>query len=328
MNKTPKIELHCHLDGSLRVETVIELAEETNLDLPTTDEVGLKSFLVAPMDCPSLAEYLERFDLPIVVMQTEKALERVAFELMEDCAKENVKYIEIRFAPLFHQKRGLSVKQVLEAVLKGIKRGETRYDIKGNLILSFLKFMPEETIYPVLDIGKDYIGKGIVAVDLAGNEEKGFANKYVESMAYAKSLGYRITIHAGETGFGQNVLEAVELLKAERIGHGINIRDHKLAFDKVKSLGLALEVCPTSNVQTKAVKNVEDHPIKDFIDQGILVTLNTDNRTVSDTTMSHEMDLCRRRLNLTCDDFNKIYESSVQASFASENTKKWLRTFI
>lgn len=328
MNNIPKIELHCHLDGSLRVETVIDLAKELSIDLPSENKELLKSYLVAPMDCPSLADYLKRFELPIAVMQTEQALERVAFELMEDCAKENVKYIEIRFAPLFHQKKSLSIQAIIESVLKGIKRGESAYDIKGNLILSFLKFMPEATIYPVLDIAKSYLGKGVVAVDLAGDEEHGFAHDFVDAMSYAKSLGFHITIHAGETGFGVNVLEAIELLGAERIGHGVNIRDHKLAFECVKASGIALEMCPTSNVQTKAVKDFEDHPIKDFIEAGLAVTLNTDNRTVSNTTMTREMRLCEKHLNLSLLEYEQVYKASVAATFASIEIKEWLKALI
>lgn len=328
MNNTPKIELHCHLDGSLRVETVIDLAKELSVDLPSEDKELLKSYLVAPMDCPSLSDYLKRFDLPIAVMQTDQALERVAFELMEDCAKENVKYIEIRFAPLFHQQKGLSIQAIIESVLKGIKRAERRYDIKGNLILSFLKFMPEATIYPVLDIAKSYLGQGLVAIDLAGNEDEGFAHNFVEAMAYAKDLGFHITIHAGETGFGVNVLEAIDLLGAERIGHGVNIRDHQLAFERVKALGVALEMCPTSNVQTKAVKDFKDHPIKSFIEAGLAVTLNTDNRTVSDTSMTREISLCEKHLSLSSLEYERLYQASVEASFASPEIKAWLKALI
>jgi adenosine deaminase len=327
MKQLAKIELHCHLDGSLRPETVLELAKKQGVETPVSTIKEIKEYLTAPADCPSLAEYLKRFDLPIALMQTEEALERVAFELMEDSAKENVKYIEIRFAPLFHQEKGLSIEQIIESVLKGIKRAEAQYEIKGNLILSFLKFMPSETIKPVLDLAKPYMGKGVVAVDLAGNEDEGFAKDFIDAMTYAKTLGYHITVHAGETGFGINVLESIELLGAERIGHGVNIRDHEGAFERVKALKIPLEMCPTSNVQTKAVKSAEDHPIVDFIKSGIQVTLNTDNRTVSDTTMVGEIELCQKTLSLTEGLYREIYQMSIEASFASTEIKKWLGQF-
>ena len=327
MKQVAKIELHCHLDGSLRPDTVFELARKEEIKLEVETLQALKDYLTAPADCPSLEEYLKRFDLPIAVMQTEASLERVAFELLEDAAKENVKYIEIRFAPLFHQKQGLELEQIIESVLRGVKRGEDSYEIKGNLILSFLKFMPVETIQPVLEAAKKFIGKGVVAVDLAGNEDEGFAKDFVDAMAFAKNLGYHITLHAGETGFGINVLESIELLGAERIGHGVNIRNHQGAFNIVQEMKIPLELCPTSNVQTKAVKNAEDHPIMEFLTAGIQVTLNTDNRTVSDTTMTDEIALCERVHGLSKDDYEKIYKMSLEASFASNEIKQWLRKF-
>lgn len=328
MKHLPKIELHCHLDGSLRVKTVLELAKVQGVALPVQTETELKAYLTAPADCASLKEYLKRFDLPIAIMQTKEILERVAFELMEDCANDGVKYLEMRFAPLFHQEKGLSVEEILESVIKGIRRGESQYDIKGNIIISFLKFMDVETIYGVVDAGVSYLGKGVVAVDLAGNEDEGFSHKFIKAMKYAKKLGYRITVHAGETGFGVNVLESIELLGAERIGHGVNIRDHKEAYSIVKKLNIPLEICPTSNVQTKAVKDIHDHPIMAFIEDDIIVTLNTDNRTVSDTTLTDEINLCESELTLTEEHYSKIYKNSIEASFASETIKEWLKNFM
>lgn len=235
MMQLPKIELHCHLDGSLRVETVMELAKEKGVTLPVQTKEDLKTYLTAPADCPSLNEYLKRFDLPIAIMQTSDVLERVTFELMEDSAKEGVKYIEMRFAPLFHQEKGLSTEEILDSAILGIRRAEALYDIKGNIIISFLKFMDVDSIYGVVDSAIPYLGKGVVAVDLAGNEDEGFSHKFVDAMAYAKAKGFRITVHAGETGFGINVLESIQLLGAERIGHGVNIRDHKEAYALVKN---------------------------------------------------------------------------------------------
>jgi len=327
MKNLPKIELHCHLDGSLRPKTVLELAKGANVALPSEDVEVLKSNLQAPEDCPSLSEYLKRFDLPVAVMQTEENLKRVAFELMEDCAKENVKYIEIRFAPLFHQQQGLTIEQIIESVLAGMNKAASLYDIKGNLILSFLKFMPTETIIPVLEVAKKYLKQGVVAVDLAGNEDEGFAHKFIEPMAHAKELGFHITVHAGETGFGQNVLDSIELLGAERIGHGVNIRDHKGAYDKVKQLKIPLEMCPTSNVQTKAVQGIKDHPVATFADDNVVVTISTDNRTVSNTTMTKEIEICQRSLSINESLYKDIFNNSVEATFASSETKKWLQSF-
>lgn len=328
MKSLPKIELHCHLDGSLRPSTVMELALINNIELPSHDLNELKNYLTVPDNCPSLDDYLKRFDLPIAVLQWEDTLERGAFELMEDAANDGVKYIEIRFAPLFHTKKGLSIEKVVQSVIRGMRIAEKLFDIKGNIILSFLKFMPAETIYDVVDKCQPYIGKGVVAVDLAGGEDEHFAHGFVEAMSYAKSLGYHVTIHAGETGFGVNVLESIEMLGAERIGHGVNIRDHKEAYDKVKTLNITLEMCPTSNVQTKAVGHISDHPAHDFLKDGLPVTISTDNRTVSNTSMTEEFERCSRALNFSQELYKEIYLNSVEAAFASDETKKWLKTFI
>lgn len=326
--KLPKIELHCHLDGSVRPETIIDIAKNECIDIPSYDIDVISKMMIAPIECTSLDEYLKTFTLPLQVMQSKISLRRISFELLEDCAKENIKYIEVRFAPLFHTEKGLCVEEIIESVLEGIKDAEKMYDIKGNLILSFLKHMPADTIYDVVESGKKYIGKGVVAVDLCGGEKEGFSEAFVEPIKLAREYGYRVTIHAGETGIGKNVLEAVEMLGAERIGHGVAINDCKEAYDIVKNKDIVLEMCPTSNVQTKAVDEIKNHPIYDFHKDNLLVTLNTDNRTVSNTTLSNEFKVVHNEFNIACEDYKNIYYNSVDASFADFETKKKLKKYI
>lgn len=325
IKQLPKIELHCHLDGSVRPRTIKELAEEVGLKLPTDHIEGIRELMVAPMNCQSLKEYLMRFDLPVKLMQTKASLKRIGYEVMEDAAKENIKYMEIRFAPLHHVHQGLSIIEVIESVLEGIKKAENEFDIQGSLILSCLRHSPVETAYDVIEAGKAYIGKGVVAFDLAAAEELGFCHHFVEPVALARQYGYRITIHAGEQGVGQNVYDAIHLLGAERIGHGIYIRNHKEAYDLVKNQGIYLEMCPTSNVQTKAVSSFEEHPIKEFLKDNIGVTINTDNRTVSSTTMSREINVVDETFGLSLEEYRRIYQYSVEAAFTDEVTKKNLR---
>lgn len=324
----PKIELHCHLDGSVRPETVIDIAKKENIKLPSYDINVINKMMIAPNECLSLDEYLKTFDLPLSIMQSKESLKRISFELLEDCAKENVKYIEVRFAPMLHIEKGLSIKDVIDSVLYGIKKAEKFYDIKGNLILSCLKHMSVDSVYEVIDNGKNYLGNGVVAIDLAGSEKEGFSSRFIEPINYAKELGFRITIHAGETGIGRNVLEAVKLLNAERIGHGVAIIDHSEAYKLVKSNKIFLEICPTSNVQTKAVNRIENHPIYDFYKDNILITVNTDNRTVSDTTLSNEFEIIMKNFKLNYEDYKNIYLNSIKASFADEDTKKKLIEYI
>ncbi|MGL5049519.1 MAG: adenosine deaminase [Fusobacteriaceae bacterium] len=322
--KLPKIELHCHLDGSVRPETIIEIAKIENIELPSYDINIIKSIMIAPAECLSLSQYLKGFEIPIAVMQSKESLKRIAYELMEDSAKENVKYIEIRFAPLLHIKKGLSIEDILESVLSGIKEAEEKYDIKGNLILSFLRSMPVKTVFEVIEVGKRYLKKGIVAVDLCGNEGENFCEKFIEPFLLAREYGYKVTIHAGETGIGKNVLDAVQMLGAERIGHGIHIKNYKSAFDIVKEKKIVLEMCPTSNFQTKAVDSIKDHPIFNFYNSGIKVTVNTDNRTVSNTTLSNEFDTLNTEFNINLEIYKNIYFTSIEAAFTDSTTKEKL----
>jgi adenosine deaminase len=323
MNSLPKIELHCHLDGSVRVETVLDIADKEAIVLPTYDLIDLKEALVAPVECTSLADYLQRFALPNAVMQSKESLQRITFELFEDAAKENVKYLEVRFGPLLHTLKGLSLEEVIRSVIDGMRQAEASYEIKGNIILSCLRSMSVESAFEVVEAGKNFLGKGVVAIDLCAIEEIGFCERFVEPIALARKYGYRVTIHAGETGSGQNVIDAIELLGAERIGHGVFIKDEPTAYQLVKERQIVLEMCPTSNIQTKAVSSYLNHPIYQFQQAGIKVTISTDNRTVSDTTMTNEM-LCIQRAFATDELlYYKIYQTAVEAAFASEEVKAW-----
>ena len=324
----PKIELHCHLDGSLRPETIIDIAKREGISLPSLQIDKIKRELIAPLDCTSLDEYLEKFAIPNLVMQSKENLKRITFELFEDAARENVKYMEIRFAPLLHTVEGLDVEDIIQSVLDGMKDAEKQFDIKGNLILSCMRTMSAESAFEVVEKGKKFLGKGVVAIDLCASEDEGFCGKFVEPIALAKEYGYRVTIHAGETGVGKNVLEAVELLGAERIGHGVFINDCDEAYNIVKEKHVVLEMCPTSNVQTKAVDQFSEHPIYQFHKDGIKVTVNTDNRTVSDTTMANECNILLKEFNISEDDYKEIYINSVDASFADSETKEMLKKYM
>jgi len=322
--KFPKIDLHCHLDGSLRAETVLELLKKDGIE--HSDKI--KEDLVAPKNCGSLDEYLEKFDLPLKVMQTIENLERVSYELFEDAAKENVKYLEVRFAPQQHKRENLTTSEIITAVLKGMKRAEEQYEIKGNYILSCMRHMSSESATKIIEEGKKFIGRGVVGVDLCGSEEKGFCNKFIEPMKKAREYGYHITIHAGETGYGENVADAIVLLGAERIGHGVFIEKDTLAYELVKEKRIPLEICPTSNVQTKAVEGYKGHPLYSFYKDGINITINTDNRTVSDVNMTSEYKQTSEIFSLILEDYKEIYMNSVEAAFIGRSEKEKLKEYI
>jgi adenosine deaminase len=324
----PKIELHCHLDGSLRPETVIDIAKKDGIKLPTYEDKKIRDMMVAPADCKNLDEYLKRFHLPGMVMQSKENLKRVSMELMEDAAKENIKYIEIRFAPQLHTHGGLTLEEVISSVLEGMREGEKTFGIDGNLILCCMRVFPVERAFEVVEKGRSFLGKGVVAIDLCASENQGFCREFLEPIKLAKKYGYRITIHAGETGIGENVSEAIELLNAERIGHGVFIKDCPKAYEMVKEKGITLEMCPTSNVQTKAVHGISNQPFYKFLKDDIKVTLNTDNRTVSDTDLINEISIISEEFAMTYEEYREIYSNSVRASFATDDVKKRLMKFI
>jgi adenosine deaminase len=261
-------------------------------------------------------------------MQSIVNLKIFSFELFEDAAKENVKYMEVRFAPLLHTKMGLSIEEIILSVIEGMKEAEEKFDIHGNIILSCMRTMAVERAFEVVEKGREFLGKGVVAIDLCASEEEGFCREFIEPITLARDYGYRVTIHAGETGIGKNVLEAVKLLGAERIGHGVFIHDCEEAYDIVKQKQVVLEMCPTSNVQTKAVNQISDHPICDFHRDGIKVTVNTDNRTVSNTTMAKECDIVWNEFAMRDVEYKQIYMNSVQASFANAKVKEHLKKYI
>ncbi len=321
----PKIELHCHLDGSLRPETVMELAQKEGLAL-TADET--RENLIAPLYCDSLETYLQRFALPVKLMQSPEALERITFELFEDAAFENVKYLEVRFAPQLHTEKGLDYHQIIQSVISGMKRAEKIHEIKGNVILSYMRNTSVEGIDDLIEAGKAFLGKGVVGLDLCAGERDFFCERFEEAFDKARQLGYHITIHAGETGIVENIVDAVDLLKAERIGHGVAMMYSPETLSYIKSKGVMIESCPTSNVQTKAVESIEEHPFRLFMDQGIALSINTDNRTVSDTSLTGECNLLEKTFQLSEKEYFKVYEMSIEHAFASEEVKAWLKQFL
>ncbi len=182
----PKIELHCHLDGSVRPKTILDIATKENIEIPTYDLEQLRELLEAPLECKSLVEYLDRFNIPIKIMQSKESLRRITYELLEDAAEENVKYLEIRYAPTLHTEKGLTLEEVIESVLEGIRQGEKDFNIKANLILSCLRHNGANSASTVVEAGKKFLGEGVVAVDLAGAENEGFAKEFVDVIKVAR----------------------------------------------------------------------------------------------------------------------------------------------
>ncbi|HBH0593181.1 TPA: adenosine deaminase, partial [Clostridioides difficile] len=312
----------------VRVETMLDIAIKEKIDLPSNNMDEIKKLAKVSFNCTSLDEYLEKFDLPLKVMQSKENLKRITFELLEDASRENVKYIEIRFAPLLHTQKGMSVKNIIEGIIEGIREAESIYDIKGNLILGCMRTMTSKEALLVIEEGKSFVNKGVVAVDLCGPEKEGFCKEYKDVFKLAREYGYKVTIHAGEAASGENVLDAINILKADRIGHGVKIKDHKKAYNLVKDKKILLELCPTSNVQTKTVDSYEAHPFYTFYKDNLHVSINTDNRTVSDINLSSELNVIFDTFKLGLEDYKIIYRNAVEASFADKETKEYLNSLI
>lgn len=320
----PKIELHCHLDGSLRVDSVLEEIKIQNIDVSDNDLNNIDKILKAPQDCNSLVEYLSAFDMPLKVLQSKRAIRRFTFEVFEDAYNENIVYLELRFAPILHTQNGLSMKEVISSAIDGMNDAKDKYDIEGGLILCCMKNFSEEDAIKTIESGKEFLKKGVCAVDLAGPEDEGFSYKFVNAMNLAKNYGYNITIHAGEAGSAQNVDDAINILHADRIGHGVRSIESEEVYKLVKDKNILLEICPTSNLQTKTVKSLESHPLIEYFKDDAIFSINTDNRTVSGTTESEEYSIVSKLVGMNIDDYRKMYYNTVGAIFAPDKVKQKL----
>ena len=310
------IELHLHLDGSLRPETVWELAKEQNIKLPanTVDEV--RDQMQVPEDCRTLEEYLTRFDLPLLVLQTREALERAAFELTEDLAKEGVTYAEIRFAPQLSIKGGMTQEQAVEAAIEGVKRGMEQYpSIHVGLILCCMRGEDnEEWNLQTVETAKKYLGDVVCAVDIAGAESLYPTERFAPVFEKVREYGLPSTIHAGEAA-GPESMKTALAFGAKRIGHGVAAVEDPELVRRLIEEQITLEVCVTSNYQTKVVPSIEAHPIRRLFNAGVRVTVNSDNRTVSNTNVRKELDILRNVFGFKEQEIEKMEEYAWEARF-------------
>lgn len=320
----PKIELHSHLDGSIQPKTIFKLAKTSNISLPTDSLDTFKEYVQAPNTCDSLKTYLKRFSIPIQVMQTKEELEIVAYEYIKNLTYSNVKYVEVRFAPINHIQNGLTIDEVIQSVLKGLKKASKATNIISNLIICGMRHLPVEKNLEVFKTASKYLGYGVVAVDLAGNEADFPPIIHKKAFDYAYTKGFQITVHAGETGSYENIITSINDLNATRIGHGVNAINDQRTINLLLEKDVTLEVCPTSNIQTKAYNTYEEHPFRDLMDLGIRVTLNTDNMTVSNTTLNKEYLIMKETFGLNKTDFLQLYKNSISASFLNPKEKNKL----
>ncbi len=312
IEKLPKVELHVHLDGSVSKEIASKISG--------ISEKEVISRMTAKDKCENLSEYLTKFDFPISLMQTKQNLYEIAKNLAKYLEKQSVIYAEIRFAPMFHTKEGLNYDEIIQAVLSGLRENSR---IKTNLILCMMRGMPKELNLKTIDIAKKYLNNGVCALDLAGAEDKFPLKEYLELFKIAKEKNIPFTIHAGENGTASEVKKAIEI-GAKRIGHGIHSIESKEVLELIEEKDILLEICPTSNVQTNAVTSYKEHPIYQLYKKGIPVSINTDNITVSNVTISEEYQKLKNTFNFKIEDYKKMNENAIKHAFIDEETKKEL----
>lgn len=321
----PKVDLHCHLDGSLNLETVRKLTGE--------QKVQWKDLQAEP-DCDSLKTYLEKFELPLSGMQTAEGLREAAKSFLLDLKKENVMYVEVRFAPQLstHEKFGCT--QVIEAVLEGLREAENICGVSWRVICCAMRHHTPEQNLEVFRAAAEYLDAGVCAVDLAGDEAAYPADQFAELFQTAQDLGIPFTIHAGECGSAQNVRTSIAM-GARRIGHGIAMRQDPALMELAAEKGVGIELCPCSNFQTKAVREGEEYPLALFLKKGLLVTVNTDNRTVSHTNETRELEMALELMKQSGEPVEnekvfckRMVENSIQAAFLPEMEKERLRQIL
>lgn len=320
----PMVDLHVHLDGSVQPQTLRELAREQGRPLSGECDARLLRLMQIDEGCASLVEYLGKFDFVLPYLQTAQALERVAYETVEQSARHNGRYLEVRFAPMLHTRGGLKADEVIAHVLAGLKRGERELGVAARGIAICMRHHGEGDNLQVVDAAADYRKRGVVAVDLAGDEAHYPPQLHEEVFRRAGRYGLPVTIHAGEAAGAENIATAVNRLGAARIGHGVRARENPDVLKLVRDGGIPLEFCPVSNIQTKAVSAWEHYPVRDYFDQGLTLTINTDNPTVSGTSIQREYSVLAERFGFGKEEVAALIMNGIQAAFLEKEAKQEL----
>ena len=311
----PKTDLHCHLDGSLRLTTVLALAEEQGVRLPADTPEGLARAIHMGETCASLEDYLTAFDVTLAVLQTEEALYRAAHELALDCAAENVRYLEVRYSPVLHTQKGLKPTTIVDAVLQGLRQAKRETGIKSNVIICGIRHMDPMTSVRLAELAVAYKGKGVVGFDLAGAEEGHPARHHRDAVQLILDNNVNVTIHAGEAFGPESIAQAVHWCGAHRIGHGVRLRENGDLLNYLNDHRVPLELCPSSNLQTRSVTSFASHPLKFYFDFGLRVTVNTDNRLITDTSVTKELLLAHREMGFTLEDLCTLLVQGFKSGF-------------
>lgn len=314
VQRMPKAELHCHLDGSLRTATLLELSQQRGLRLPHENVVDLAQWMRAD-NTADLEDYLSRFTTTLAVMQTAAELERIAHELVLDAALDGVRYLEVRFCPALNTREGLSLSDVMDAVLRGVTRGERETGTVARVIVCALRSIAWPHAMEMAELAVSYKDRGVVAFDLAGGERGNPAALHAAAFEFARAHNLAVTVHAGEGDGATSIHEAVHRCGAVRVGHGTRLQEDPDLERWVVDRQIPLEVCPTSNVQTRVVETLATHPLARYVALGALVTINTDNTLISGVTLSDEYMGCARHLGYDLTQLGKFAVASFGAAF-------------
>ena len=310
----PKVELHCHLDGSLSRNFI-----EKRLGRKVSQEE-----LSVSDDCRSLNEYLEKFDLPGQCLMDEEGLREAGYDVLRSMHQENVCYAEVRFAPLLSETSDMDCRKVIEAVIAGMNKGKQDFGVEYGIITCAMRHHSAEENLRMLQITREYLGDGVCAADLAGAEALYPMSEFMDVFETVKNLGMPFTLHAGECGNVQNIIDSVEA-GAGRIGHGIAMRGHRELQSELAKQGIGIEMCPISNLQTKAVQSTAEYPLREFLDAGLKVSINTDNRTVSNTSLAKELEFVQKTYGVSDEEVRKMMQNAVETAFARDDVKERLQ---
>jgi len=327
LRRIPKAELHCHLDGSVRPTTLLDLGREYGVPMPETSADALAHHMYV-RDARHLEDYLTRFDVTLGVMQSERALERISFELGEDAAADGVRYIEVRFAPVLNQQWGMSLEEAVEASLRGLARAQAAHGIVGRIIVCGLRHLSPDVSLELARLAVAFQGKGVVGFDLAGGEAGHPASAHRAAFLHAREHGMFCTCHAGEGAGPESVADAVHVCGAQRIGHGTRLIEDPRLTDELAKNGIAIEACLTSNVQTHAAKDYESHPLRAYFERGMRVTLNTDNRLMSGTTLIAEYAHAAKELEFSLDELCTLARNGFESAFLPDDERRALLALV
>jgi adenosine deaminase len=320
--RMPKTDLHVHLDGSMRPQTILDLAREQGVELPASDCDGLARAMHVGQNAGSLVEYLRAFEIPLEVLQTREALFRAAVELAADAAAENVRYMEVRYSPMLHTRRGLRLTEVVETVLAGLHEAELRHGIVSRLILCGIRNISPDKSLEMAELVVAYKNRGVVGFDLAGAEYDYPPKDHQDAFSLVRKNNINVTIHAGEAYGPASIAQALHVCGAHRIGHGCRLREDGDLLHYVVDHRIPLECCPSSNLQTGAVACIERHPVRLYFNLGARVTVNTDNRLVANTTVSEELHRLHKALGFRLDDIKVMIINGVKSSFLPFHEKR------